>query len=101
MCELYVLSHFREAVAEAKIAEAVGAAIIDDDFVETVEELMDDAKTSMKALSERTAKLALDLAFIQIERIYNNDAAQERLLRYAGEMCRKLEHDLDVDKEIV
>ena len=98
-CDIYYLDHFRAAVAEAKVAKMVGVEIDDDDLVEAVEALMNDARVSMKSLSERTAKLALDLAFIQIQGIHNNDAAQERLLRYAVELCRKLEDDLDRKQE--
>ncbi len=81
-CDIYYLDQFRESVAEAKVAEA--------------EELMREAKVSMKAMSERTAKLALDLAFLQIQSVHNNDAAKVRLVRYAVELCRKAKDDLNV-----
>lgn len=86
MCELFYLDHFREEVADKK-AEA-------EKKVAAAEDLMRDAKVSMKTMSERTAKLALDLAFIQIQSIHNDDMARVRLIRYAVELCRKAKDEL-------
>ncbi len=81
-CDIYYLDHFREALAEKKVAEA--------------EELMRAAKVSMKMASEHTAKLALDLAFLQIQSVHNNNVAKVRLVRYAVELCHKAKDGLDV-----
>lgn len=80
MCELYYLDHFREAVAEKK-AEAAAMVL-------TAEKLMSEGKASMKIMSERTAKLMLDLAFSKITYM-SDDLAQERLIRYAAGLCLK------------
>ena len=86
MCDLFYLDHFREAVADKK-AEA-------EEKVAAAEELMRAAKVSMKTMSERTAKLALDLAFIQIQSIHIDDMARVRLIRYGVELCRKAKDEL-------
>lgn len=86
-CNIYYLDQFRETIAEKK-AEAVKTKIAD------AEELMQEAKVSMKILSERTAKLMLDLAFNKI--MYIDDATKERLVRYADELCCKAKDDLNV-----
>ena len=86
-CDVYYLDQFREAVAD-KISEENA------EKVAAAEELMLDAKLSMKALSERTAKFALDLAFIQIQSVHNDDTARVRLIRYAVELCRKAKDEL-------
>ena len=52
MCDLYYLDQYREAVAEADAAKS----LVD---IDAAEELMREAKVSMKAMSERTAKLAM------------------------------------------
>ena len=81
MCELYYLDHFREAVDE----------VID---VDAAEELMRESKATMKIMSERTAKLMLDLAFNKITHM-NDSSASKRLIRYTGELCRKAQNDID------
>lgn len=86
MCEIYYLDHFREAVAEQK-AEETAKQVVE------AEELMQKAKASMKMMSERTAKLMLDLAFNKITYI-SDEAGMERLIRYADELLRKANHDL-------
>ncbi len=90
MCELIYLDQIRAAVAEKKAAADVD--------VETAEELMQEAKVSMRMLSERTAKLMLDLAFNKITHMPDN-AASERLIRYAGELHCKAKFDLDERQE--
>lgn len=110
MCELYVLSHFREAVAEAKIAEELAAAINEgraeaeeiNKTIAAAEDAMDQFSPSanLDLLSERIAKIMLDTAFVKIDQASSLEA-RERLLRYAVELCRKIKHDLDVDREIV
>lgn len=86
MCELFYLDQYRAEVAEKQAATDVD--------VDAAEELMQEAKVSMKMLSERTAKLMLDLAFNKITHMYD-DAASERLIRYAGELHLKAKFDLD------
>lgn len=85
-CDIYYLDHFREEVADKK-AEA-------EKKVAAAEDLMRDAKVSMKTMSECTAKLALDLSFIQIQSIHIDDMARVRLIRYAVELCRKAKDEL-------
>ncbi len=86
-CDIYYLDQIREAVAEKKATVEVDVA--------AAEELMREAKVSMKVMSERAAKLMLDLAFNKITHMYDDAAASERLIRYAGELCLKAKHDLD------
>lgn len=113
MCDLYYLDQYREAVIEAKLNEAVVAVrklppmemsgrtanvVREAIDVDAAEELMREAKVSMKMMSERTAKLMLDLAFNKITHM-SDDAASERLIRYAGELCLKAKFDLDERQE--
>ncbi len=95
MCELYYLDQYRAAVVEAEVTDKI-KAVVNAEKVSEAEELMREAKISMKAMSERTAKLALDLAFLQIQSVHNDGAAKERLVRYAGELCCKARNEFDV-----
>ena len=97
MCELYYLDQYRASVAEAEIADKV-KAVVNAKRVDEAEELMQEAKVSMRMLSERTAKLMLDLAFNKITHM-NDDPASERLIRYAGELHLKAKFDLDERQE--
>lgn len=103
MCNLYYLDQYRAEIFERELAEkieavrvAVGAIGAEKSVDEKVEEMRRAIKASLKALSERTAKLALDLAFTQIMDVHNDDAAKVRLIRYAVELCRRANDDLDV-----
>lgn len=103
MCDLYYLDQYREEIFARKLAEnieavrvAVGAVGAEKSVDGKVEEIRRATKTSLKALSERTAKLALDLAFIQVINVHNDNAAKKRLLRYAIELCFKTKDNLDV-----
>lgn len=113
MFELYYLDHFREEVAKKKAEGAITAVrklspmemskrtanvVREAIDVDAAEELMREAKVSMKMMSERTAKLMLDLAFNKITHM-SDDAASERLIRYAGELCLKAKFDLDERQE--
>ena len=93
MCELYYLDQYREAADEAEIVDKV-KAVVNAKRADEAEELMQEAKVSMRMLSERTAKLMLDLAFNKITHMHD-DAASERLIRYAGELHFKAKFDLD------
>ncbi len=97
MGDLYYLDQYREAVAEAEIADKV-KAVVNTKKVDAAEELMQEAKVSMKIMSERTAKLMLDLAFNKITHM-SDDLASERLIRYAGELHCKAKFDLDERQE--
>ncbi|KKN24837.1 hypothetical protein LCGC14_0890770 [marine sediment metagenome] len=85
MCDIYYLDQFREAVME-KNAEAAGVAA-------EAEELMLEAKSSLKRLDEHTVKLMLDLAFNKIAYIPDN-MSRVRLIRYAVEQCRQAKNEL-------
>ncbi len=93
MCELYYLDQYRAALAEAEVTDKV-KAVVNTKKVDAAEELMQEDKVSMKMLSERTAKLMLDLAFNKITHM-SDDPASERLIRYAGELHCKAKFDLD------
>ncbi len=93
MCELYYLDQYREAADEAEIVDKV-KAVVNAKRADEAEELMQEAKVSMRMLSERTAKLMLDLAFNKITHM-NDDPASERLIHYAGELHLKAKFDLD------
>ncbi len=97
MCELYYLDQYRGEVDEAEIADKV-KAVVNAKKVDAAEELMQEAKVSMRMLSERTAKLMLDLAFNKITHMYD-DVASERLVRYAGELHCKAKFDIDERQE--
>lgn len=103
MCNLYYLDQYRAEIFERKLAEkieavrvAVGAIGAEKSADEKGEEIRRATKASLKVLSERTAKLALDLAFMQIMDVHNDGTAKVRLVRYAVELCRKAKDDLDV-----
>ena len=103
MCDLYYLDQFRAEIAERdleKKIEAVRVAVravgAEESVDEKIEKIRRATETSLKSLSERTAKLALDLAFIQIMDVHNDDAAKERLLRYTNELCRRAKSKIDV-----
>lgn len=93
MCNLYYLDQYRASAVEAEIADKV-KAVVNAKRVDEAEELMREGKASMKMMSERTAKLMLDLAFNKITHMHE-DAASERLIQYAGELHRKAEFDLN------
>lgn len=106
MCELVYLDQFREAVADAKIAEEFAAAINEGRAeAEAINKKIDAAEDAMNQLSsganldllsERIAKVMLDTAFVKIDQATSLEARQ-RLLRYAVELCRKLKNDLDIE----
>lgn len=97
MCELYYLDHFREAVAEKQAeAEAVN------ERVDVAEDAMRESKSLMSGaaerLAERIAKISLDTAFVKIDQV-SNPAARERLIRYAGELTRAVQNNLDAESD--
>lgn len=103
MCDLYYLDQYRAEIFDRELAEkieavrvAVGAIGAEESEDGKVEEIRRATKASLKVLSERTAKLALDLAFMQIMDVHNDNAAKVRLMRYAVELCRRTKDDLDV-----
>lgn len=93
MCELYYLDQIREAVADKK-ATAYDEAVATNETVDAAEELMRESKAKLKILPEQVAKFALDLAFIKVTHIVD-DEAQKRLIHYATKLCRKAEFDLN------
>lgn len=103
MVDLYYLDQYRTEIFERELAEkieavrvAVGAVGAEKSVDEKVEEIRRATKTSLKALSECTAKLTLDLAFMQIMDVHNDDAAKMRLVRHAAELCLKTRDEIDV-----
>lgn len=87
MCDLYYLDQYRETVAEAENAEVA-------EKVAEAKELKSESAAALKMLSERTAKLMLDLAFNKITHMLD-EAAMERLIRYAGELLRRADYNLN------
>ena len=85
-CDIYYLDQFREAVADAKIAEEFAAINVG----------QSEAEDTTDQLPERLAKIMLDTAFIKIDLVTSLEARQ-RLLRYAVELCRNLRNDLDIE----
>lgn len=92
MCELYYLDHFRDAVADAKAKAA--AQVEAEEFVELDSAATEVMRKSLEMMSESGAKISLDLAFAKVT-LVKNDAARERLVRYAGELHRRAEDMLD------
>ncbi len=84
MCELYYLDHFRPEVVE------------DQTEAEAVNDTIDAAEDAMGQLPERLAKVMLDTAFVEIDKVYSLDARQ-RLLRYAVELCSNLRNDVSIE----
>lgn len=90
MGNLYYLDQIREAVEDAKAAAQIEAE-------ETVAKVVAAEKAmvaSLVGMNERDAKLSIDFTFVKITLVPDN-AARERLLRYAVERCHKIKADLD------
>ncbi len=90
MCDLYYLDHFRPEVrAEAEETnEKIDAAEA------AMQESKSNADGALDRVIERVAKITLDTTFVKINQV-SDPAARERLIRYAGELCRKAQIDLD------
>jgi len=92
MCDLYYLDHFRPETTDLQ-----DEAIETNEKINAAVEAMRETLSSTARISERIAKSMLDVTFRKISEV--DAAAQERLLRYAIELCRKLKHDFDADRE--